>query len=192
MKILIVANNKNGFFAPFVTEQAEAVRRLGVEVEFFGVNGKGIRGYLNNLIYLKEKILKYHPDLIHAHYGLSGLLANLQRRTPVVTTYHGSDIHSKGKNLFLSRIAMRLSAYNIFVSEGLQKQAAFHGRNQCVLPCGVDITTFFPIKRMEARNLLGWDLDGEYVLFAGVPGLHGGGQRNLASHSQPSGQLYKP
>ena len=167
MKLLIVANNKNGIFAPFVTEQAENVCQMGVEVDFFGVDGKGILGYLNNFFYLKKKILSYKPDLIHAHYGLSGLLANLQRKIPVVTTYHGSDIHSKGKNLFLSRIAMRLSAYNVFVSAGLQKQAEYHGHNQCVISCGVETSTFFPIERLKARNILGWDAKGKYVLFAG-------------------------
>ena len=65
---------------------------------------------------LRKKIKSFKPDIIHAHYGLSGLLANLQRSVPVVTTYHGSDINLP-KVLRLSKIAMRLSAWNIFVSQ---------------------------------------------------------------------------
>ena len=167
MRVLIVANYNSGSFSPFISEQVEAIRQLGVEIEYFGVKGKGVGGYLSNLKPLKKKIRSFRPDLVHAHYGLSGLLANLQRKVPVITTYHGSDIHSEGLNLFLARITIRLSAFNIFVSEGLQKLSGFHGKKQCILPCGVDFNNFSPMNRQEARKLLGWDIDGKYILFAG-------------------------
>lgn len=166
MKVLIVANHNNDSFAPFIVEQVDSLRHLGVEVDYYGIHGKGFYGYLTNLSPLKKKIREFHPDLIHAHYGLSGLLANLQRKVPVVTTYHGSDIHSRGQNLFLSRIAMRLSAYNIFVSKALQNMAGYSRQNQCIQPCGVDMTTIYSIERSESRKLLGWDNECKYVLFA--------------------------
>lgn len=168
MRVLIVANHNKGYFVSFIIEQVNALKQLGVEFDFFGVHGKGIRGYLSNRSALKAKILEYRPDLIHAHYGLSGLLANLQRMVPVITTYHGSDIHSRGRNLFFSRLAIRLSAFNIFVTESLQKQAGCQGRNQCVLPCGIDTVAIHPMDRTEARKQLGWNVNGNYVLFAGA------------------------
>ncbi len=116
MKILIVASDKNGRFAPFIEEQMAALEARGMEVLRYGITGKGIIGYLRELPALKRIIRKVRPDLIHAHYGLSGLLANLQRRVPVVTTYHGSDINLPSILRF-SKIAMRLSAHNIFVSK---------------------------------------------------------------------------
>lgn len=153
---------------PFIIEQVESIKRLGVETDYYGVHGKGISGYLSNRNSLKLKIREYCPDLIHAHYGLSGLLANLQRTVPVVTTYHGSDVHALGKNLFFSRAAMWLSAYNIFVSDKLQMLSGYHGSKQRVIPCGVDTTAIFPVERSEARKRLGWEADGKYVLFAGA------------------------
>ena len=168
MKVLIVANNKPGNFSPFVMEQVEALTKLGVEFDFFGVSGKGIFGYLSNLRPLKKKIHEFQPDLLHAHYGLSGLLANLQRTVPVVTTYHGSDVHSKGLNLFISKLTARSSAYNIFVSPKLLKLTDYRGENKSVIPCGVNTTTFFPVERAEARKQLGWDANGTYILFAGA------------------------
>lgn len=168
MKVLIVANYNKGYFVPFIVEQVNALKQLGIEVDYFGVHGKGIRGYLSNRSALKAKIREYHPDLIHAHYGLSGLLANLQRNVPVVTTYHGSDIHSKGRNLLFSKISIFLSAYNIFVSEKLQKQSGYHVGKQCVVPCGIDTTVMHPIERKEARKQLGWNAEAKYVLFAGA------------------------
>ena len=116
MKILIVASDKNGHFAPFIEEQMAALQARGMEVLRYGITGKGIIGYLRELPALRRAIRQYHPDIIHAHYGLSGLLANLQRRVPVITTYHGSDINLPSILRF-SKIAMRLSAHNIFVSK---------------------------------------------------------------------------
>ena len=168
MRILIVANHNTGKYTSFITEQVESIRQLGVEVEYFGVHGKGIIGYLSNLGLLKAKIREYRPDLIHAHYGLSGLLANLQRKVPVVTSYHGSDIHSGGRALFFSKISARLSAYNIFVSNKLLEQSDYKGTKQCIIPCGIDIHTFFPVERAVARKVLGWDADGVYILFGGA------------------------
>ena len=168
MKVLIVANHNKGYFVPFIVEQVDALRQLGVEFDYYGVHGKGIGGYLSNRSSMVKKIREYNPDLIHAHYGLSGLLANLQRVVPVVTTFHGSDIHEGGRNILLSRISIWLSAYNIFVTEKLQDQAGYHGKKQCVIPCGIDTKAIYPMERSETRKLLGWEPDGKYVLFAGA------------------------
>ena len=115
MKILILASDKGNKFAPFIEEQIVALQQTGVQIIRYGVTGKGITGYLSELPALRRLIRAERPDIVHAHFGLSGLLANLQRLVPVVTTYHGSDINVP-KILRFSRIAMRLSAFNIFVS----------------------------------------------------------------------------
>lgn len=168
MRILFVANHNPGFFSPFVLEQAEALRKKGIEIDFYGVEGKGSIGYLCNLTALKQKIHTYRPQLIHAHYGLCGLLANLQREVPVVTTFHGSDIHSKGINLMLSRLAIALSAHSIFVSDPLLQMAGMGKRRSSVIPCGVNTTVFQPMDKAYARQQLGWDNNSKKVLFAGA------------------------
>ena len=91
MKILVVEsiNNNGGQLTPFITEQAEALVAAGCEVVYFGVKGKGVKGYLRCLRDLRFKIDKWKPDVVHAHFGLCGLLACLQRKVPVVTTFHG-------------------------------------------------------------------------------------------------------
>ncbi len=169
MKILIVASYNKQRFAPFVVEQAEALQQAGVEVEFYGVVGKGVMGYLKARKGLMQHIRTYQPDIIHAHFGLSGLLANLQRRVPVVTTYHGSDINVP-KILRLSKIAMHLSAYNIFVSQrNMNTIFPSHGGIRGgLLPCGVNLDNFAPRTREEARKELGWNLEDKKILFAGA------------------------
>lgn len=166
MKILVVASYNKGRFSPFVIEQAKALENQGCEIDYFGVQGKGLGGYLRNYSSLKEKILQFHPDIVHAHYGLSGLLANLQRKVPVVTTYHGSDINDK-KVLPFSRLSMILSKWNFFVSKKIL-EIAKPIRNYSLLPCGIDLSDMQLLGRTGARDELGWTFDKRYVLFAGA------------------------
>ena len=146
MKVLISASDKGGHFVPFIEEQIVALQSCGIQVLRFGITGKGIFGYLRCLPTLCRAIKRYQPDLIHAHYGLSGLLANLQRLVPVVTTYHGSDIN-KPNILRFSKIAMRLSAWNIFVSKR-NITIAQPKDKYTLLPCGVNL----PLPWSEMQN----------------------------------------
>ena len=167
MKILIVANYNPGIFSPFVVEQIQALRARGVSVDTYGIVGKGVFGYLRNIVGVNEKIREFRPDLIYAHYGLSGLCANLQRQIPVVTTYHGSDIHSGGWILKLSQLAMRLSAYNIFVSTKMLEMSGYKKNNACVQSCGLDLNIIKEIPREQAREKLGFDKKQKIGLFSG-------------------------
>lgn len=167
MRILIVASYNQGRFAQFILEQAEAIRNIGLEVGFYGVKGKGLWGYLSNLSSLKKEMIAFHPDVIHAHYGLSGLLANLQRKVPVVTTYHGSDINEK-KVLPFSKIAMCLSAWNIFVSRKTMVIARPKNKKFSLLPCGIDLCEIQLTEKNEAIRQMGLDAEKRYVLFSGA------------------------
>lgn len=166
MKILVVASFNKGHFAPFIIEQVESLKKQGCTIDFFGLRGKGLQGYLRNLPLLKQKIKEYCPDVIHAHYGLSGLFANLQRRVPVVTTYHGSDINDK-KVLCFSRKAMRLSAWNFFVSRKTLEIARPKDK-YTLLPCGIDLSDLQLTEKTEARRKMKLQANRKYILFAGA------------------------
>ena len=183
MKILIIASDKKGRFAPFIEEQIAALQSHGVQIIRYGVTGHGIMGYLRELPALRRLIRAERPDIVHAHYGLSGLLANLQRLVPVVTTYHGSDINLP-KILRFSKIAMRLSAHNIFVSKRniaiairrKGEEAMRLSGKYALLPCGVNIPkpwNEMKNQRVEQLTLNQWvqsmlSKDVTNVLFAGA------------------------
>ena len=166
MKILVIASFNKSSFAPFIVEQVEALKRQGCDVGFFGLQGKGIKGYLKNLPRLKRHIKKFRPDVIHAHYGLSGLLANLQRKVSVVTTYHGSDINDK-KVLRFSKMTILLSAWNIFVSKNTLSVVKPNKRYS-LLPCGIDFSELQLTDKVEARKRMNLEANKRYVLFAGA------------------------
>ncbi len=164
MKVLIVCSKNSGKIAPFIMEQVDAIARLGVETDYFTIEQKGVTGYLRSRKALLQKIKDFQPNIIHAHYGLAGLLANLQRKIPVVTTYHGSDINND-KAFFFSRIAIAVSKFNIFVSNKNVKKANVK-KNFALIPCGVDTDVFIPQNKVDCRERLGLDRKKKYVLFS--------------------------
>lgn len=166
MRILVIGSFNKGSFAPFIVEQVEALKKQGCDIEFFGLQGKGLKGYLSNLPGLKRKIKEFRPNVIHAHYGLSGLLANLQRGVSVVTTYHGSDINDK-VILRFSKKAMFLSAWNIFVSKKTLDIAKPKKRFS-LLPCGIDFSELQLTDKVEARKKMHLGANKHYILFAGA------------------------
>lgn len=166
MTILIVCSITNGQVAPFIREQAESLQRRGVSISFYTVHKKGLLGYGSALPGLWNTVRKVAPDIVHAHYGLSGMLANLQRKVPVITTFHGSDINNP-KVLKWSRWAMKLSRHSIFVSRKIAELSGIQNHFS-VLPCGVDTSLFFPVDKQNARKQLGWNATGTYILFAGT------------------------
>ena len=166
MKILIICSKNSGRIAPFITDQVEALQKAGVVCDYFTVEGKGVKGYLRNYTPMMRKIREFQPDIIHAHYGLSGLLANLQRKVPVVTTYHGSDINNP-KVLRYSKVSIILSAWNIFVSKKNIKLARVK-KKFSLIPCGVDTNIFRPMDRKAERKKLGFSESDNIVLFAGA------------------------
>lgn len=174
MKVLILASDKGRHFVPFIEEQIAALQARGVQIIRYGVTGHGIMGYLRELLALRRLIHAERPDIVHAHYGLSGLLANLQRLVPVVTTYHGSDINLPNVLRF-SKIAMRLSSYNIFVSK--RNIAIVQPKEKyTLLPCGVNIPkpwSEMQTQWVEQLTLNQWvqgklSTEAKYVLFAGA------------------------
>lgn len=167
LQILSLGRVRDGrTIAPFRKEQGDALSKTGAKVEYFNIEGDGLAGYLKSLRKLFFLINRRHFDIIHAHYGLSGLLSVMQRKVKVVVTFHGSDIWNRYVRK-ISLLASYLSAWNIFIS-ATQRNAAvgFRSKKSCVLPCGVDLEVFQPLDKMSCRKKLGLDKKKKYVLFS--------------------------
>ena len=167
MKILIVCRWKVFYpnkFMPFVQEQGEAVRALGHEVEFFLAKGN----YMKVWIELNAKIRDFQPDVIHAHFGICGFVAALQRKVPVVVTYPGSDINDK-RIRPISILTMRLSRYNLFMSKRQIAKVQRYAKPEKseVLRYGIMSDLFVEQDKSQARKVLGLDQNKKYVQFSG-------------------------
>jgi teichuronic acid biosynthesis glycosyltransferase TuaC len=164
MKVLIVCSGNFGKIIPFIKEQAESIEKKGVEIDYYLIKGNGFLGYIFNYSNYRQKISQFNPDIIHAHYGLSGLLANFQRKIPVITTYHGSDINNLYPYMF-SKITILLSSFNIIVSRILAIKAKV-SKKYLILSCGVNIEDLSFMDRYKARQELKMETKRNYVLFS--------------------------
>ena len=180
MRILEVSRYKNNFAdhqLPFVTEQGEAIakclRELEIgdcklenepsEVEYFLVKGN----YIKAVGALKAKIREFKPDIVHAHFGLSAITAELQSLVPVVTTFHNGETHHWWVNLMSSLMSLR-AKHVIYVAQHIRDMVYFKARNYSIIPCGVSLEDCFLIDKAEARKRLGWDAKKKYVMFGGA------------------------
>ena len=171
MRILLVARYKTAFpnhIMPFVLEQGEAIRSLGNEVDYFIVEGKGLLGYFWSRRPLMRKIKSFRPDIIHAHYGLSGITAVLQNKVPVVTTFHNGETLGFQQNFLSSLFSLRAS-YMIYVAQHIYDKAYFKKKkNYAILPCGVNLDECVLTSHEQAREELGFDAHKKYILFGGA------------------------
>lgn len=166
MKILEVSRYKKEYAdhqLPFVTEQGESLRAAGCEVDYFLVRGN----YLLAVRDLKKKIREYKPDIVHAHYGLSAITAELQGLVPVVTTFHNGETHSWYINFITSLMSLR-AKHVIYVAPHIRDLVYFKARNYSIIPCGVSLDDCFLMDKTEARKQLGWSDDKKYIMFGGA------------------------
>lgn len=166
MKILEVSRYKENFAdhqLPFVTEQGEAIRALGCEVDYFLVKGN----YLNAVGELKKKIREFKPDIVHAHFGLSAITAELQNLVPVVTTFHNGETLNWHVNLMSSLMSLR-AKHVIYVAQHIRDLSYFKAKNYSIIPCGVPMEQMVITPKDEARRQLGWSPDKKYILFGGA------------------------
>ena len=174
MKVLIVAAKKGDCFSPFVEEQKSALLHAGVEVVDYAHTAHGLVNYMKWVPKLHKAIKEIRPDVVHAHFGLTGLmtgLAAIGTGVPVVATYHGCDINDMKLRPF-SRMAMRLAAWNIFVSKrqmvnayGTEARTA-KAKKACIMPCGINISQFDG-KYAEEAWFEAKFRKGDHVLFGG-------------------------
>lgn len=169
MKVLIVCSSNNHHISPFVKEQADSLEKLGVEIEYYLIKGKGIKGYLGNIKNYRKALFQSNPDLVHAHYGLSGLLANFQLNYPVITTFHNGETLSFLPNV-LSSVANLLSKYSIYVGEHIYNKLVFKKGRKHVIKCGIDLEDILTKEKSkhDARKTLNWSEDKTYIVFGGA------------------------
>ncbi|GAB3693446.1 hypothetical protein GCM10027592_13330 [Spirosoma flavus] len=173
MRILIVCSGNAPAFdfrkhQAFIYDQVEALKQLDrtLTFDFFFINGKGFTGYLACLTKLVDKLKSQAYDCIHAHVALSGMLANLQRRVPVITTFHGSDINLPTSRL-IAALVDTLSRKTVYISPQLARKALFAGKEkQAIVPCGIDFDLFIPRSKSKSRQQLGLSQQKKYVLFS--------------------------
>jgi glycosyltransferase involved in cell wall biosynthesis len=176
VRVLVVTNLEPDPSTPqrgrWVRDQIDEIRRHGVEVDVFGFP-PGSREYIPATGRLRSLLRRERFDLVHAHYGLAGWCARLAGARPLVVTFHGTDVRHWAVGPLSRRLAWRVDlvaavSRALFASEdgrpGLPRVPG-----AAVLPCGPDVGRFRPLPREQARQSLGLEPGGRYLLFPANP-----------------------
>ena len=176
LRVLVVTNMfptpDEPWFGSFVRDQVEDLRDLGIQVRVFQFDGRlHALNYMRAGREVRRIVVQEHFDVVHAHYGLTGAVAGVQRHVPTLTTFHGSDY--TGAIPWQRHVSWLVSRRSlpVFVSE--EGRRALGHPSAAVIPTGVDTELFQPIDRRVARRRLGWEEDARYILLPGARSLPG-------------------
>lgn len=179
-------DERRPWYGSFVYSQAQSLRQLGLELDVLYIPGYvQRREYLRGMARLRRMLKTQSYDLVHAHYGYCGVVGRVQVGVPLILSYCGDDLlgtpPSDGSRLY-TRSSLVLAgafaklAYVADATVTKSKAMAAHlprsrrARNY-VIPNGVDLRTFSPGDREEARRRLGWSSELPNVLFVGNPAV---------------------
>ncbi len=169
MKVLVVTNMyptpELPAFGIFIHRQVESLRKEGVDIDVFFVNGRrNVFNYLWAFPRFWGRLLTRRYDLIHSHYLHVNIVARAQFLYPLVITYHSGDSYIKWQRCF-SYLINPLADGIIAVSEDTKKVGRL--RDAVIIPSGIDFEVFKPAPQQEARRTLGLPMDRKLVLWAG-------------------------
>jgi len=199
MKVLFLYKGKNETGGNrVVVTQGKSLEKRGVEIEYFPLAGKGPFVYFRALAGIRKRLRAGGADLIHAHYGFSGLAGFLSAgKRPLVVSFMGSDLlgsHTRrGKIKLWSKVMICMHVFlaryfyslTIVKSEQMKEKLLKHTR-YAVIPNGVDLKMFRHVDRSSARQQLNIDTDDTVVLF---PSGRNNPEKNFQLASAAAGRV---
>lgn len=151
----------------FVRDQVRALQRIdGLDVQLHAFAPGGARSYLRAARELRRRYAGETFDVVHAHFGLTAWPALAVAARHRLVTLHGNDLHHPRSRPITTAVLGRMDLVGAptaaFASE---VPGAGVRRTVALLPCGIDVERFRPLDRRAARERLGLDPAGRYLLF---------------------------
>jgi len=176
VKILFVSSGKNGNKpSPIILAQTFALEKQGVLIEHFTINEKGFKGYIKERKRLIHLLKISNHDLIHAHYGLSGVLCLMAKGKKLVVSFMGDDLVGSNRvdgtvtrvSLILAKINSILASwvYDYSIVKSEQMLTCLSTTRVSIVPNGVDLSFFQPIDKLKARDVLGLCHNDKILIF---------------------------
>ena len=181
LKVLFVSsgNSKDGI-SPIVKNQGESLSLQNIDLQYFFISHPGLKGYIKSIINLRKYLQINKFDIIHAHYGLSGVVALLaKKKGNLLVSFMGDDLigshTTDGKFTIFSKIIAYLNVllanvvYDHAIVKSNQMLMKLEHDKASVIPNGVDLSLFKPMDKSSARNLLKLNQTKIIILFASNP-----------------------
>lgn len=171
MKVLFISSgNKRGGISPIVFSQGESLKCIGISLEYYSIDAKGITGYLKHLIPLSKVIRKGNFDIIHAHYSLCGFLVTLASpiSSKIVVSLMGS-FKAYTLKYYLIRILGKYRWKAVIVkSKRMQEQIGLS--KPFLIPNGVQLSRFDnQLNRDKLKAKLNFSTYNKLVIFVSNP-----------------------
>jgi len=166
MKIIFISSgNQNNACSPIIKAQGESLKCQHLEIDYYLIKGKGVIGYLKNIIHFRRLLSAKKYDIIHAHYGLAGIVALLaKKKQKLVVSFMGDDLvgsnRPNGTVTNLSIVLAKLNSYlakkyyHFSIVKSKEMLNKIHSKNVQLIPNGVNISVFTPIDKLIARQIL--------------------------------------
>ncbi len=180
MKVLMITNMYPSEEYPsrgiFIKSQIDSIAKEGIDVDLMFIDAWESRSaYIKAIAELRKRLRYASYDIVHAHYGFSGLVARMQFQVPLLVSFCGGDIlgnpNAKGKKTLSSRLYTVLSQIlalmtpAVIVKSKEMQRRLMKQKDVYIIPNGVDFQRFIPMRKSEVRKRLGLDLKKKYVLF---------------------------
>ncbi len=186
MNILFISSGTSKFgISPIVKNQGMSLQKIGLDVEFFTIQGGGIIGYINSIRRLKAFLRGRKFDIFHAHYSLSSFVATVAGCNPLVVSLMGSDVN---ENKILLPILHLF--HKIFWKACIVKSADMAKKISPlpvhVIPNGVNLNRFNVIDKRVALDAIGFPSNKKNILFLANPARY---EKNFALAQKAVDQL---
>jgi teichuronic acid biosynthesis glycosyltransferase TuaC len=171
MRALVVTNMYPSPARPalggFVRDQVEALGRIDdLDVELHAFAPGGARSYARAARDLRRRFAGQRFDVVHAHFGLTAWPALAVSADKRLVTLHGNDLYHPRSRKVTAAVLGRMDLVGTPTAGfAARVPGAAAGRRIAILPCGIDTDRFRPMGRRAARERLGLDPDGRYLLF---------------------------
>lgn len=151
----------------FVRDQVRALQRIeGLDVQVHAFPPGGGRSYLRAGRALRRRFAGERFDVVHAHFGLTAWPALAVKARHRLVTLHGNDLHHPRSRRITTAVLGRMDLVGVPTAAfAAEVPGAGNGRTVALLPCGIDGERFRPLDRRAARERLGLNPGGRYLLF---------------------------
>lgn len=165
MKVLFIVSGNHGAVSPVVKNQGDALVEAGVEVEYYLIKGKGLRGYLRNVKPLKQYVRTHSFDAIHAHYSMTAFAATLAGIRPLTVSLMGSDVKANGWYKGIIKLFASLGGWKTIIVKSMDMYKSLGIKRAIIIPNGVSLQRFKPMDKVKCQKKLEWSDEKTHILF---------------------------
>lgn len=169
MKILFIAGGNTPFgISPIIKNQGKSLKKQGINIEYFAIEGRGINNYLKSIFILRNILKKTRYDIVHAHFSYSGIVASLAGAKNIVVSLMGSDTHTNSLGKLILKLFAFFSWSTIIVKSKSMLEEC-DGIKVHIIPNGVNFNEMRPIEKHRAKEKVEFDSNKKYIIFIADP-----------------------